>query len=157
MFRIAKYEDIEEISKLRVIQQKDDWKELYPNKDEEFYRITKNYLEDHLNKDIFFFIEIIDNRIVSTCGLQVIRYMPQCVESGIEGYICDVFTLKEYRKRGIQTNLIRECIKFAKKNRIIELKLSSDNLEAIRIYQGQGFEYDELIMKREIKEEEVDE
>lgn len=28
MFRIAKYEDIEEISKLRVMQQKEDWKEL---------------------------------------------------------------------------------------------------------------------------------
>ena len=54
MFRIAKYEDIEKISKLRVMQQKDDWKELYPNKDEEFYIITKDYLEEHLNKDIFF-------------------------------------------------------------------------------------------------------
>lgn len=157
MFRIAKYEDIEEISKLRVMQQKDDWKELYPNKDEEFYIITKNYLEEHLNKDIFFFIEIVENKIVATCGLQVIKYMPQCVESGIEGYICDVFTLKEYRRKGIQTNLIKECIKFSKKNNIIELKLSSNNTEAIRIYQGQGFVHDELIMKREIKEDEVDE
>ncbi len=157
MFRIAKYEDIEEISKLRVMQQKDDWKGLYPNKDEEFYIITKNYLEEHLNKDIFFFIEIIENKIVATCGLQVIKYMPQCVESGIEGYICDVFTLKEYRRKGIQTNLIKECIKFSKKNNIIELKLSSNNPEAIRIYQGQGFVHDELIMKREIKEDEVDE
>ncbi|MCI9016112.1 MAG: GNAT family N-acetyltransferase [Clostridia bacterium] len=157
MFRIAKYEDIEEISKLRVMQQKDDWKELYPNKDEEFYMTTKNYLEEHLNKDIIFFIEIIENKIVATCGLQVIKYMPQCVESGIEGYICDVFTLNEYRRKGIQTNLIKECIKFSKKNNIIELKLSSNNPEAIRIYQGQGFVHDELIMKREIKEDEVDE
>ena len=145
MFRIAKYEDIEEISKLRVMQQKDDWKELYPNKDKEFYIITKNYLKEHLNKDIFFFIETIENKIVATCGLQVIKYMPQCVESGIEGYICDVFTLKEYRRKGIQTNLIKECIKFSKKNNIIELNLSSDNPEAIRIYQGQGFVHDELI------------
>ncbi len=157
MFRIAKYEDIEEISKLRVMQQKDDWKELYPNKDEEFYTVTKNYLEGHLNRDIFFFIEIIGNKIVATCGLQVIKYMPQCVESGIEGYICDVFTLKEYRRKGIQTNLIKECIKFAKESHIIELKLSSDNPEAIKIYQGQGFEFDKLIMKREIKEEKTDE
>lgn len=157
MFRIAKYEDIEEISKLRVMQQKDDWKELYPNKDEEFYIITKDYLEEHLNKDIFFFIEIIENKIVATCGLQVIKYMPQCVESGIEGYICDVFTLKEYRRKGIQTNLIKECIKFAKENHIIELKLSSDNPEAIKIYQEQGFEHDKLIMKRKIKEDKVDE
>ena len=46
---------------------------------------TKKYLEEHLNKDIFFFIEIIDNKIIATCGLQVIKYMPQCVESGVEG------------------------------------------------------------------------
>ena len=46
---------------------------------------------------------------------------------------------------------------YTKKNNIIELKLSSDNPEAIRIYQGQGFIHDELIMKREIKEDEVDE
>ena len=157
MFRIAKQEDIEKISKLRVMQQKDDWKELYPNKDEEFYITTKNYLEEHLNRDIFFFIDIIDNKIVATCGLQVIKYMPQCVESGIEGYICDVFTLKEYRRKGIQTNLIKECIKFAKEKHIIELKLSSDNPEAIKIYKGLGFEYDKLIMKKEIKEREVDE
>lgn len=41
MNRIAKNEDIEEISRLRIMQQKDDWKELYPNKDEEFYAVTK--------------------------------------------------------------------------------------------------------------------
>lgn len=151
MFRIAKNEDIEEISKLRLMQQKDDWKESYPNKDEQFYIVTKKYLEEHLNKDIFFFIESIDNKIIATCGLQLIKYMPQCVESGVEGYICDVYTLNEYRKKGIQTNLIKECIKFARGKDIIELKLSSDNPEAIRIYKRLGFEYDELIMKKEIK------
>jgi len=74
--------------------------------------------------------------------------MPQCMESGIEGYICNVFTVKEHRRKGIQTNLIKECIKFAKINNIIKLKLSSDNPEAIRIYKSQGFEHDELIMKK---------
>lgn len=102
-------------------------------------------MKEHLNKDIIFFIETIENKIVATCGLQVIKYMPQCVESGIEGYICDVFTLKEYRRKGIQTNLIKECIKFAKEHCIIELKLSSDNPEAIKIYQ------------KEMKEDKVNE
>lgn len=150
MNRIAKYEDIDEISKLRIMQQKDDWKELYPNKDEELYEITKNYLKEHLNKNVFLFIEIIDNRIIATCGLQIIKYMPQCIESGIEGYICDVFTLKEYRKKGIQTNLIKQCIKFAKENNVIELKLSTDNPEAIRLYKAQGFEIDKLMMRKQI-------
>lgn len=63
-----------------------------------------------------------NNKIILTCGLQLIKYMPQCVESRVEGYICDVFTLKEYRRKGIQTNLIKECIRFAKENNIIRLK-----------------------------------
>lgn len=150
MITIAKNENIEELSKLRVIQQKEDWKELYPDKDNEFYMITKKYLEEHLNKDIIFFIEIKDNRIIATCGLQTINYMPQCVKSGNEGYICNVFTLKEYRRKGIQTNLIKECIEYAKKNNIGKIKLSSNNPEAIKIYMGQGFEYDKLIMKKDL-------
>ncbi len=35
MFRLAKIDDIKELSKLRVIQQKDSWKEYYRNNDEE--------------------------------------------------------------------------------------------------------------------------
>ena len=34
MIRIASHEDIEELSTLRLMQQKDDWGDLYPNKDE---------------------------------------------------------------------------------------------------------------------------
>lgn len=151
MNRIAKYEDIEEISKLRILQQKDDWKEEYPDKDEELYEVTIKYLKEHLNKDVIFFIEVMDDKIIATCGLQIIKYMPQCIESGIEGYICDVYTLNEYRRKGIQTNLIKKCVEFAEENNVIELKLSSDNPEAIRIYKRQGFKFDELIMKKEIR------
>lgn len=150
MIKIAKYEDIEEISRLRILQQKDDWGKLYPNKDEELYIVTKRYLEKHLNNDVFFFLEVLEGKIVATCGLQIIEYMPQCIENGIEGYICDVFTLKEYRKKGIQTKLLKECIKFAKEKNICELKLSSDNPYAIKIYENQGFEFDKLTMKKEL-------
>lgn len=150
MNRMANYEDIEELSKLRVMQQKEDWQEKYPNKNEEFYEITKEYLEEHLNKDIFFFIEIIDKKIVATCGLQIIQYMPQCVKSGLEGYICDVFTLKEYRRKGIQTNLIKKCIDYAIDNNVREFKLLTDNPDAIKIYERQGFKFYKWIMKKEL-------
>lgn len=96
-------------------------------------------------------IEEQENHIIATCGLQIINYMPQCVKSGKEGYICDVFTLSEYRRKGIQTKLIGECIKFAKEQNLEILKLSSDNQEAISIYKKYGFENDTLIMKYYIK------
>lgn len=150
--RIAEKKDIEELSKLRVIQQKEDWKEEYPEgEDKRLYEVTKKYLIEHLNEDMIFFIEEQENHIIATCGLQIINYMPQCVNSGKEGYICDVFTLNEYRRKGIQTKLICECIKFAKEQNLEILKLSSDNQEAISIYKKYGFENDTLIMKYYIK------
>ena len=151
MNRMANDEDIEELSKLRLMQQKEDWQEKYPDKDEEFFEITKNYLKEHLNKDIFFFIEIVDNKIVATCGLQIIQYMPQCVKSGLEGYICDVFTLKEYRRRGIQTNLVKTCISYGINHNVSEFKLSADNTDARRLYEKQGFKSCKWLMKRKVK------
>lgn len=148
---LAEIDDIEELSKLRILQQKDDWQEEYPNKDEELYVNTKKYLEEHLNNDIFIFIERQDEKIVATCGIQIIQYMPQCVESGLEGYICDVFTLEEYRRKGIQTRLIDECLNFSKDRGLIKIRISTDSEDGISLYKKFGFEFDELMMKKFLK------
>ena len=75
MIILAKEEHIEKLCKLRVMQQKEDWEDEYPNNDIEVYEITKKYLEEHLNKDVYLFIELIGNKIVGTCGLQIIKYI----------------------------------------------------------------------------------
>ena len=55
--RIAEKRDIEELSKLRVLQQKEDWKEDYPEgEDKRLYEVTKKFLIRHLNEDIIFFV-----------------------------------------------------------------------------------------------------
>lgn len=79
------------------------------------------------------------------------NYMPQCVTNGREGFICDVFTLKEDRRKGIQTNLLQESLKFAQKNNLTTIKLETDNPEAIKIYQKLGFTYNNLIMEKIIE------
>lgn len=141
--------NISELSKLRVLQQQEDYGERYPGNDDEVYNVTKKYLEEHLNKDIYFFLEIIDDKIVGTLGLQIIKYMPTCLKSGIEGYICNVYTLQEYRRNGICTSLVKKCIKFAEENNILELKLTCDIPEARRIYEKHGFVKEKYIMKKE--------
>ena len=142
---MANNEDIEELSKLRVLQKKDDWQEEYEDK-MGLRETTKWYLNTHLNKDIYFFIIRENNKIVATCGLQIIEQLPQCNNNGLMGYICNVFTRKEYRKRGIQTNLLNKCIDFANKKDVKMIQLSTDNPEAISIYKKIGFEQDKLMM-----------
>ncbi len=68
MIKIATTSDVEEICKLRVLQQKDDWKEEYVDRFD-LYNTTKKFMINHLNKDLYIFLNMIDENIVATCGL----------------------------------------------------------------------------------------
>ena len=147
--RLANNTDISNLSKLRIKQQKEDWKDEYNDKFNLLEK-TEEYLKKHLNHDLFIFLEENKNKIIATCGLQIIEYLPQCNDNGKQGYICNVYTDKKYRKKGIQTSLLKEAIKFSKEKEIYELNLSTDNEIAINLYKKIGFEFDDLIMKLNI-------
>lgn len=95
-------------------------------------------------------MKIINKKIVATCGLQVIDYLPQCNDNGKYGYICNVYTVDENRRQGIQKELLNEVIKFAKEKKLSELSLSTDNKDAIMLYEKVGFYFDSSIMKLEL-------
>lgn len=147
--RLANKNDIEYLAMIRINQQKDDWENEYIDKDNLLNR-TKLYLENHLNKDFYAFIEEIDNNIVSTCCLQVIEYLPQCNDNGRQGYICNVYTKDEYRNNGIQTRLMEYVIDYAMEKKLCKLKLSTDSDKAISIYKKCGFEFDSQTMKKKL-------
>ncbi len=72
---MANKADIEELTNLRVLQQKDEWQEEYEDK-MNLKEITETYLNKHLNNDIYFFVVRENNKIVATCGLQIIEQLP---------------------------------------------------------------------------------
>lgn len=145
--RKANKNDIDKIVKIRIKQQKDDWKDEYVDK-YNLLKITKTYLEKYLNNNFYAFIEEKDDDIIAICCLQIVEYMPQCNDNGKYGYICNVYTSDEFRNKGIQTKLLEKVINFAKENDLCELNLSTDNEEAISIYKKLGFEFDNLTMKK---------
>lgn len=149
MIRIATDNDIDIICKLRILQQKEDWKEEHID-ELSFYDMTKKFLENHLNKDLYIFLNIIDSKIAATCGIQIIEYLPQCNDNGRQGYICDVNTLDNYRRMGLQKDLLKTIIEFSRNKNLCELNLSSDNEIAINLYEKIGFEHDKLIMRLEL-------
>ena len=139
--RLANKNDIEYLAMIRINQQKDE---------DNLLNRTKLYLENHLNKDFYAFIEEIDNNIVSTCCLQVIEYLPQCNDNGRQGYICNVYTKDEYRNNGIQTRLMEYVIDYAMEKKLCKLELSTDSDKAISIYKKCGFEFDSQTMKKKL-------
>ena len=147
--RIANKKDIDKISMIRVQQQKDDWKEEYEDK-YDLIKTTKLYLEKHLNDDFFAFIEEINDNIISICCLQIIEYLPQCNDNGKKGYICNVYTDKNYRNKGIQTKLLKKVINYSIEHDLCELNLSTESDIAISIYKKCGFEFDNWAMKTEL-------
>ena len=149
MIRIATDNYIDIICKLRILQQKEDWKEEHID-ELSFYDMTKKFLENHLNKDLYIFLNIIDSKIAATCGIQIIEYLPQCNDNGRQGYICDVYTLDNYRRMGLQKDLLKTIIEFSRNKNLCELNLSSDNEIAINLYEKIGFEHDKLIMRLEL-------
>ncbi len=145
--RIANKMDIDKIVQIRIKQQKDDWKEEYIDKCN-LMNTTKIYLEKHLNNNFYAFIEEKDNDIIAICCLKVIEYLPQCNDNGKQGYVCNVYTMDEFRNKGIQTNLLKEVINFAIKNNLCELNLETDSEKAISIYKKLGFDFDNLTMTK---------
>ena len=76
--------------------------------------------------------------------------LPQCNDDGKYGFIFNVFTVKEYRKQGIQSLLIEKVLKYSKEIGITEIKLETDSEKAINLYKKYGFKHDTLFMSKEI-------
>ena len=146
----ATNKDIKELLKLRIEQQKEDWNKEYKDVDNFKFR-SEIFLNQHLNKDIFILIARLDNQIIAICGLQIFNSLPQCNDQGKIGVICNVYTNKLYRNKGIQTSLLKEVIIVANEHHLNELFLSSNNNQAISIYQKLGFKKSNMIMRLDLK------
>lgn len=68
---------------------------------------------------------------------------------GFYGWIVDVYTLPEFRKRGLASRLLNLNVQWIKSKGANEIQLLAFSKEAIRIYRDAGFE-DVNVMKLKI-------
>lgn len=107
---------------------------------EELSEKTKNYIENHLNKNLYMYGYFIDDELVANCGFYVDEHFPSYDNpSGLLGYICNVFTKEEHRGKGYQKQLFNECLQLGKNKGITNFKLDSINDKAIEMYKAFGF------------------
>lgn len=154
--RIATLDDIKQLVNLRILEQRGKWGSEYNDFDNNFYSRTLNALKDFLNwkgnippsKGIIYIAEK-DGKIVATCGLQKIWMLPQCNDEGRYGFIFNVYTMKEYRSRGIQSLLIKAVIGYAKQIGITAISIEADNEIAVKLCEKHGFKLNSFIMTKE--------
>lgn len=150
MEQIRKLElsDLDQILLLRMQIQNYDLK--YSNStilnQKELEEKTLEYLKKSLNNNLFLFGYFIDDKLVANCGFYIDTHFPTYNNpSGIIGYICNVFTLEEYRNKGYQKKIFNVCFEYAKELGITNFKLDSRNENAIKMYQSFGFVNDNHI------------
>ncbi|MCX4364897.1 MAG: GNAT family N-acetyltransferase [Bacilli bacterium] len=101
---------------------------------------TRKYLMQSLNDNLHMFGYFIDDKLIANCGFYIDKHFPTYnTPNGITGYICNVFTLEEYRNKGYQRKLFQDVLSNAKKMGITYFKLSSINVNAIKMYESFGF------------------
>ena len=144
---IANDENIDDIVKLRVEMQVEDWGHTL-NQDfsmysDQFYEITKKHLEEHLNKSLYFAVMYSDGDLIAMCGIEALGELPQitvCTEhNGRHGCIVSVYTKPEYRGKGYQQEVIKYLLDFAKEADFNDITLTTNAPDAEHIYEKVGF------------------
>ncbi|MHA4987882.1 GNAT family N-acetyltransferase [Cetobacterium somerae] len=114
---------------------------------EELILSTKKYFFDNIEKNLLCWAIEVDNEIVSIASLNIFYRIPYAENLlGKEGYILNVYTLPNYRKKNMADTLIKVIIDYAKNNSIKKLWLNSSD-EGKRIYLKNNFKEIENIME----------
>ena len=106
----------------------------------EIRETTIEYLENHIDGDsLVCYIASEDHRIISMVILCIYQVIPKLNNStGKTGYVYNVYTLKEYRGRGLAAELMGRVIETAKSRDVKEIYLKAEQ-KAVPLYERLGF------------------
>lgn len=100
---------------------------------------TKQYYLSHINKDLFSWGILHENKLVAIGSLCLFERIPYEENlSGLEGYILNVYTSPMFRKQGIAKNILDEIIKYSLQINIRRLWLNSSE-NGKKLYDELGF------------------
>lgn len=140
VFRRATLGDIPELIKLKLAL----LDELNVNEDktklDTLKKELEKFFEDHIGTTEFIsWLVEYDGEIIATSGLLLWKVPPRydCLH-GRYGYISNMYTVPEFRKNGISTELLKRLIEDAKKLNIDILNLHATK-DGIQMYRRFGF------------------
>lgn len=108
----------------------------------DFMDRTQAYIRTHINKDdLLIFIAVENNKIIASCMACIFDTIPvpSCI-SGKRAELLNVFTHKEYRRRGHAKKLIGMLMREVKSYGVEKITLCYTQ-DGLPLYQQLGFTY----------------
>ncbi len=139
-YGIATKEDIEQLIQLRIAYMIDDFGCVTDEEREAMEKQLPDYFSRKLGTELIAFIAVDEGLIVSVAYLHIIE-MPanSILLNGLYGDVLSVYTMPEYRGKGLCTRLMKNLVDYGKNFGLgrINLKATEDGYP---IYKKIGFE-----------------
>ena len=138
--RRATVEDIDILTRLRVALQREMGHLGGATPEDAFARATRRYLAEALPSGAFIaWVAVADGQVVASSGLVFIARPPSARNlSGLEAHILNMYTVPEWRGRGIASRLLRELIRAARDMNARRIWLHA-SVDGKPIYEKAGF------------------
>lgn len=140
--RLSK-DNISDINACRTRQQLEIWGEDYIALMPQFEKDTMTYLNRCLDDSLYFFGLFCDSKLVCTCGIELLSKLPELGNTGKNSVkIVSLFTLPDYRRRGLANQLFQEVLTFAADTlHAGTIWLETENSFMMAYYKSLGFEH----------------
>ena len=140
VYKEAVKEDYEDLIRLRIGNMRENYKEVSEQAAECMEKHLTDYFDRKLGKELFVFTARDEGRLVGTAYLMVIEG-PANVWSlnGLYGEVRGVYTLPEYRGKGICTRLMTDLVERGREIGLSSIQLDSTE-QGYQIYKKVGFE-----------------
>ena len=100
---------------------------------------TKQYYVSHINKDLISWGVFQEGQLAATGSLCLFTRIPYNENlSGLEGYILNIYTSKQFRGNGFANQILDNMIEYSYKNNIKRLWLNSSE-QGKHKYKKKGF------------------
>lgn len=140
--RLATTKDIPQLVELRMQEQECDWGNQY-SITKELKNTTTDFFIKNLNVTFYTFVIEFEGQIVATASLIPHQYLPQADElTGRRAYLCNVWTVPELRRKGLQKLLFEEVSYFCVEHEIKRVDLdASERPEVYEMYKHFGYTF----------------
>lgn len=116
--RKATVQDIEEIVRLRLELFKELGEVRSGQEETLVLTATKKYLEEALsNNEFISFLALSNHNVISISGMVLFKRPPYLANlKGLEAYILNMYTIPQYRGKGLARKLLEHCMEECKKS-----------------------------------------